>query len=209
MPRPPKDLRNFKKGYLTVLYRVENDHRDKPQWLVECVCGTRKKLRSSAILGGVRSCGCKRSEAIAKAKTTHGHGQKIAGRSRTYRCWIAMRQRCSDQKAANYERYGGRGIRVCDRWQIFENFLKDMGEAPSDLHTVDRKDPNGDYEPNNCEWATTLEQLENRRHGLNSDAVRFIRAHPTLKLKELSEKFGVTEAAVSMVRLGKTWAHVQ
>lgn len=120
-----------------------------------------------------------------------------------------MRRRCLDEKSGSYSRYGGRGIRVCDRWQVFEDFLEDMGEAPTDQHTVDRENPDGNYEPGNCKWATTQEQLETRRRGLKADDVRFIRSHPEILLRELAEQFGVTETAISFARTGKTWTHVQ
>jgi hypothetical protein len=73
-----------------------------------------------------------------------------------------MRERCANTKGANYKNYGGRGIRVCKRWALFENFLADMGERPEGL-TLDRIDNEGNYEPSNCRWATYAQQLTNRR----------------------------------------------
>lgn len=83
-----------------------------------------------------------------------------------YVAWNAMRQRCNNPKAENYQWYGGRGIRVSERWSGrhgFANFLADMGRRPSERHTLDRKDPDGNYEPGNCRWATMKEQSNNRR----------------------------------------------
>jgi hypothetical protein len=82
--------------------------------------------------------------------------------TRTFRCWLAMRWRCQCRTNSQYLRYGGAGITVCERWQIFENFLADMGEAPTDKHTLDRY-PNqkGSYEPGNVRWATSKEQARN------------------------------------------------
>lgn len=85
-----------------------------------------------------------------------------------YSTWQGMRQRCNNKKTNNYQHYGGRGIKVCERWDSFANFLADMGERPSPRHTLDRIDNDGDYEPDNCKWSTRVEQISNRRMGRNN-----------------------------------------
>lgn len=84
-----------------------------------------------------------------------------------YQCWQDMRRRCLNPKRRDYARYGGRGIKVCDRWASFATFLADMGPRPSPKHSLDRIDNLGHYEPGNCKWATAAEQTRNRRSNLH------------------------------------------
>lgn len=156
-------------GYLTVieegLWTDGSPRRRAARCL--CACGIEvvrivAKLKS----GSVKSCGCKRGHGAyhstepnpLKGRPTHG----MTG-SRTMSSWANMKQRCSNPKAINFSYYGGRGIRVCERWTAsFSDFLADMGERPDDT-TLDRyPNKDGDYEPGNCRWATQQEQADNR-----------------------------------------------
>jgi hypothetical protein len=95
----------------------------------------------------------------------HGHS-RVGNVTPTYRRWLAMHQRCVNSSLADYDIYGGRGIRVCERWQSFENFLADMGEQP-DGKSLDRyPDTNGNYEPGNVRWADPKQQARNKRNNL-------------------------------------------
>lgn len=128
----------------------------------KCDCGLVDNYSAATIkVGHSLSCGCYAKERASEVHTIHGHASGYKT-TRAYRSWHAMKRRCNDPKNNYYHRYGGRGIKVCDRWlNSFEDFLNDMGEPPLN-HTLDRyPNKNGNYEPTNCRWATGSQQMHN------------------------------------------------
>lgn len=112
-------------------------------------------------------------------ETKHINGKRVA--TPEYRAWQSLKNRCTNPNARDYPYYGGRGIKVCQRWlNSFENFLADMGRRPTPQHSLDRIDPDGDYEPSNCRWATKQEQARNR-------------AYASTKAWLLAERLGVKQ----------------
>lgn len=157
----PLKIAGMRFGRLTAVAAVPSDERGRSLWHFVCDCGAVKIARSWNVTRGlVSSCGCKAKEWRGGFKarvTTHG-----LSKTRTYRIWQGAIQRCMDAGDESHADYGARGIRVCDRWMSFENFLADMGKAPAGL-SIDRKDNDGNYEPGNCKWATRAEQSRNTR----------------------------------------------
>jgi len=138
-------------------------------WECVCDCGnTTKVVRGNLIHNKTQSCGCLWNEsrtANGYARKVHGRTSRINGKKKnrvgTYSTWEAMMNRCYNPNADWYHRYGGRGIKVCDEWHTFENFLKDMGERPLNK-TIDRIDNDKNYMLSNCKWSTPKEQSNNK-----------------------------------------------
>jgi hypothetical protein len=182
MGRPPLALEGLRFGNLVVVKRAQPDGTAAALWECDCDCGnTCTIVASSLASGATRSCGCLRKAVHTK------HGMS---RTRTYSIWRGMHDRCSGPNISEY--HGKRGIKVCNRWNSFENFLSDMGEAPLGK-SLDRYPNNdGDYEPGNCRWATPMEQQNNTRYNVN---ITF--AGKTQSLSAWSRELGISHPTLT------------
>lgn len=176
------DLRGHPPFGLLTAIKVDRVHPKQGYfWLCRCACGKKKAVLANALLtGNTTSCGCDKSRKCREANLEHG-----MTRTPTWNSWRDMRDRCENENHHKYHLYGGRGVRVCRRWAKFTNFLADMGERPVGT-TIDRRDRNGHYTPNNCRWATAKEQANNTRRNR-----RFTYRGREYTMKQLAEMIGV------------------
>lgn len=167
-------------------HKRANGHR---YWTCRCDCGTVKEVVQSGLLGGCSQ----QCEKCARVK----HGLR---KTKEYGVWKTMKYRCNNPSNQAYSRYGGRGIKVCDRWNdSFAAFYEDMGPKPSPDYTLERVDNNGPYEPGNCIWADLVHQANNRRSN------RFISAQGrTMTMAEWSRHLGIGLGTI-WSRLNRGW----
>lgn len=190
-----KDITGLKVGYLTATAYAGSDGK-KSLWLVTCICGNTKTMPAAELTkmrkrGVLASCGCRKSESIARSRTTHGMSKHPA-----FAVWRSMIDRCTLPTHQAWNNYGGRGIKVCRRWKgSFESFWADMGPTYQPGLTLDRIDNNLHYTPENCRWATHSTQANNRRNNVRINGKT---------IKQLSMESGIGRSTLQY-RLNRGW----
>lgn len=149
-------------GRLTVVSEgtpERSPSRSHTTWICVCECGAELQVRTNSLRSGMtKSCGCYRSDKLKERDT--GRSKNLS----EYSSWSHMKYRCNSKSSADYDDYGGRGIKVCDRWnESFAEFLSDMGAKPTPSHSIGRIDNDGDYNKDNCRWETNWQQSRNKR----------------------------------------------
>lgn len=164
------DLAGQRFGRLVAI-KLSSEGNDGAMWHCLCDCGAETVTRGQFLrTGRAQSCGCLQRYTASVLSFKHGHAKQPA-RSSIYSTWSGIIDRCTNPNNRAFKNYGGRGIGICDRWRFsFEAFLQDMGEKPSQAHSIDRIDNDGNYEPGNCRWATRDQQNTNKRPRARSQA---------------------------------------
>lgn len=189
MPRKRENLVGNKYGLLTVVSYSHSDDRGHSYWNCVCDCGNIKTVRGAHLkVGNVHCCGSK----------IHGNYRHGLTHTRIYNIWVGMIARCENKNHASYHRYGGRNIRVCDKWKDFVVFAEwAFQNGYSDELTIDRIDNDGDYTPDNCRWATRLTQANNTRKNRNITI-----NGETMSVSAWGRKLGINQSTLNM-RLNK------
>jgi hypothetical protein len=189
-----KDLTNIRFGKLLAIKPIKKHDNSKYYWECICDCGNTKIIMSSNLLRGISTtCGCGK---IKIGEKTRKHGM---AKTRIFKIWAGIRKRCTNSKCKTYPLYGGRGISISPRWDEFINFYNDMKDGYSDNLSLDRINPNGNYEPGNCRWATQKTQNRNRRNN------NYISLNNEIKtLSEWAEISGVNSSAIRY-RINNGW----
>lgn len=161
-----ENLSGMRFGKLVAVCDVGRTKRGRV-WKCVCDCGSETESISTYLKNGhKRSCGCLHAESAKLASVkhqTHGHTTKDRKKfASEYNAWASMKSRCLNPNSHGFKRYGARGIKVCERWLNFAKFYEDMGPKPTQKHSLERLNTDGNYEPSNCVWADAIQQASTR-----------------------------------------------
>lgn len=199
MSLPIADMAGKKFNRLLAVKYIKNPKANGATWEFLCDCGTVKIMHGQPVrLGLVKSCGCLNKELAREKCYKHGESDHPL-----YKIWQGMMERCYSAKNKNYHSYGGRGIKVCESWQISPSRIhKDMGDRPYKA-SIDRIDVNGNYEPSNCRWATPMTQGGNKRNNVIYEVFG-----EKLHYAEICRKYNIKESTLgNRLKLGMTIEH--
>jgi len=198
MKKHPKIKNKDIYGRLTVIKAYcRKDKNYRSFHLCQCICGNKKIITDYSLKVSTRSCGCIQKEVVSKTNSTH----KMRLTSE-YNIWSKMKSRCESPGQKSYKYYGAKGIKVCKRWQKFENFFADMGQRPTLKHSIDRKDNSKGYCPDNCRWATPKEQGANKT---NNKKITI--GTETKHLEEWVRISGTPQSTIKN-RLNRGWSNI-
>lgn len=190
-------------GKLTAIRSMKRPERPKAvYWICKCDCGNETVVFVGHLTHNhTTSCGCHHLKRASESHYKHGHSGNGGKRkaSTEYESWCKMKERCCNPENPSFHYYGGRGIKICDRWlESFQNFIDDMGSKPPGM-SIERIDVNGNYEPSNCKWATRYEQSNNRRNNIRVEI-----GGVTKNLTQWCVELGLNKGAIHG-RLAKGW----
>lgn len=196
-------------GLLTITSRYQGQRSNgKPTYMASCVCSCGATLdveMQNLKSGNTKACKDCANKSRSMLRKSHGHSMSCKDENpigyKCYYTWQAMKRRCNNPRDKRYDDYGGRGIKVCERWSSsYEAFLEDVGLPPSDKHQIDRINNDGDYEPSNCRWVDRVQNARNKRN------TRLISAFgESLTLAEWSERSGILQKTIEMrIKRGMT-----
>lgn len=195
-----KDIRGNRYGRLTAIKYVGTDNRSVSVWECRCDCGKTLDVTAHSLKKGhTRSCGCLKKDKFLERITRHGHASNTS-RSPEYSAWVNLVARCSRTSHPQYRSYGGRGIKVCERWLKFDNFFHDLGSRPSPNHSIHRIDNDRGYVEGNVKWATWDEQSNAKR---TNHAITF--NGKTMNLMQWAKEIGVHYVTLHY-RLKRGWS---
>jgi len=202
-PHNFKDLTGQKFNKLTVVNIIADKKSTSTYYNCLCECGKYKEVRAGNLRSGqVKSCGCLLKKWLIDKNKTHG----LTGHP-LHNLWFKIKERCENPNCSSYHNYGGRGIVMCERWQIFQNFYDDMIVGYSKGLEIDRINNNGNYEPNNCRWVSHRVNTQNTRNTkLSVEIVAEIR-ESNLPAPFFAKKYNTSRGVINAARSGKTWTN--